>query len=48
LFETVSLTPQTRTKEQKDRANANLLKRQEERRQKIKAAGIDYEFDGHQ
>lgn len=36
-----------RTKEQQERANANVLKRQEERRSKIKAAGIDYTFEGH-
>ncbi|TXT04959.1 hypothetical protein VHUM_04042 [Vanrija humicola] len=36
-----------RTAEQKEKANANVLKRQEERRKKIKAAGIDYEFEGH-
>lgn len=41
------LTPQPRTKEQQERANTKVLKRQEDRRQKIKAAGIDYSFDGH-
>ncbi|WOO86210.1 putative RNA-binding protein [Vanrija pseudolonga] len=36
-----------RTAEQQEKANAKVLKRQEERREKIKAAGIDYEFEGH-
>lgn len=40
-------TPQPRTAEQQEKANAKVLKRQEERREKIKAAGIDYEFEGH-
>lgn len=35
-----------RTSEQKDKAEKNLLKRQEQRRQKIKADGIDYDFEG--
>lgn len=41
------LTSQPRTKEQQAKADEKVLKRQEERRQKIKAAGIDYEFEGH-
>lgn len=38
---------QTRTSEQKDKANKSVLNKQEARKRKIKAAGIDYEFDGH-
>ncbi|BEI87116.1 hypothetical protein CcaverHIS002_0704620 [Cutaneotrichosporon cavernicola] len=36
-----------RTKEQQSKANAKVLARQDERRAKIKAAGIAYEFEGH-
>jgi len=34
-----------RTEEEKDRADKRLLKRQEERKRKLKEVGIDYDFD---
>jgi nucleolar protein 15 len=34
-----------RTEEEKDRVDRRLLKRQEQRKQKLKEAGVDYDFD---
>jgi len=39
------LDSQLRTEEEKDRVDKRLLKRQEERKRKLKEVGIDYDFD---
>ena len=36
---------QLRTEEEKDKVDRRLLKRQEERKRKLKEAGFDYDFD---
>jgi nucleolar protein 15 len=37
----------SRTKEEEEKSNASVLKKQEGRKQKIKDKGIDYEYEGH-
>ena len=34
-----------RTEEEKDKVDSRLLKRQEQRKRKLKEVGIDYDFD---
>lgn len=36
-----------RTEEEKAKADQKLLKKERQRKKKLEAAGIDYEFDGH-
>ena len=38
---------QPRTKEQIAKTNQGVIDRQDERKRKIKAQGIDYEYEGH-
>jgi hypothetical protein len=42
------LISQPRTEEQKASSNKRVKANESKRRQKIKDAGIDYEFEGHQ
>lgn len=36
-----------RTEEEKAKADQKLLKKERQRKKKLEAAGIDYEFNGH-
>lgn len=36
-----------RTEEEKSKVDKKLLKKERQRKKKLEAAGIDYEFDGH-
>lgn len=43
----IRLYTQPRTDDEKDKADEGLLEKQDARKRKIKAKGIDYEFEGH-